>query len=309
MVLLTIQAATRDPRVFPNADEVIIDRTPNRHIAFGASEHRCLGSHLARAELQLAIEEWVRLIPDFSVDSDEPLLGQGRPGLAALAPARLADGERRVTASMKPAPFEYHAPTTVDEAVGLLAELGDEAKVLAGGQSLVPMLNLRLARFEHLVDIGRIDELRGIERRNGSLVVGAATRDAIIEHDPTVAAARTAARRRDAVHRALPDPQPRAPSAARWPTPTRPPSTPPWPSPSTPRSTSCRRPDRGRCRRRSSSTACGRRRWRTVSCCGRSPSRCGAAAAGSVSPSSPAVTATSPSPVRSPPSSSGRTTW
>jgi cytochrome P450 len=77
MVLLTIQAATRDPRVFPNADEVIIDRSPNRHIAFGASEHRCLGSHIARAELQLAIEEWVRLIPDFTVDSDQPLIAKG----------------------------------------------------------------------------------------------------------------------------------------------------------------------------------------------------------------------------------------
>jgi aerobic carbon-monoxide dehydrogenase medium subunit len=88
---------------------------------------------------------------------------------------------------MKPAPFDYHAPTTVAEAVGLLAELGDEAKVLAGGQSLVPMLNLRLARFGHLVDIGRIDELRGIERRNGHVVVGAATRDVVIEHDPVVA--------------------------------------------------------------------------------------------------------------------------
>ncbi len=77
MVLLTIQAATRDPRVFPDADEVIIDRTPNRHIAFGASEHRCLGSHLARTELQLAIEEWIRLIPEFSVDGDEPLMAKG----------------------------------------------------------------------------------------------------------------------------------------------------------------------------------------------------------------------------------------
>ena len=65
---------------------------------------------------------------------------------------------------MKPAPFDYHAPSTVEEAVGLLAELGDGAKVLAGGQSLVPMLALRLAVFDHLVDLGRIDELRGIER-------------------------------------------------------------------------------------------------------------------------------------------------
>ena len=67
MVLLSIQSATRDPRVFPDADQVIIDRRPNRHIAFGASAHRCLGSHLARAELQIAIEEWHRLIPEYRV--------------------------------------------------------------------------------------------------------------------------------------------------------------------------------------------------------------------------------------------------
>src|SRR5688500_493207 len=90
---------------------------------------------------------------------------------------------------MKPAPFEYHAPTGVDEAVGLLAELGDEAKVLAGGQSLIPMLALRLAVFEHLVDIGRIDGLRGIERRGDALWVGAATTDASVERSAEVAAA------------------------------------------------------------------------------------------------------------------------
>jgi carbon-monoxide dehydrogenase medium subunit len=88
---------------------------------------------------------------------------------------------------MKPAPFTYQAPTTVAEVVGALAELGDEAKVLAGGQSLVPMLNLRLARFEHLVDVGRVAELRGIERHNGDVVIGATTRDAVIEFDPTIA--------------------------------------------------------------------------------------------------------------------------
>ena len=54
---------------------------------------------------------------------------------------------------MKPAPFDYHAPTSVEEAVGLLSSLGDSAKLLAGGQSLVPMLALRLAIFEHLVDL------------------------------------------------------------------------------------------------------------------------------------------------------------
>ncbi len=89
---------------------------------------------------------------------------------------------------MKPAPFEYHAPATVDEAVALLAELGDEAKVLAGGQSLIPMLALRLAVFEHLVDIGRIDGLRGIERRGDAMWVGAATTDATVERSADVAA-------------------------------------------------------------------------------------------------------------------------
>ena len=90
---------------------------------------------------------------------------------------------------MKPAPFAYHAPRTGEEAVGLLAELGDEAKALAGGQSLVPMLSLRLAFFDHLVDVGRIDEIRGIEPRDGALWVGAGTTDAAVGRSPEVAAA------------------------------------------------------------------------------------------------------------------------
>lgn len=89
---------------------------------------------------------------------------------------------------MKPAPFEYHAPADTLDAVELLAELGEGAKVLAGGQSLIPMLALRLATFEHLVDIGRIPELVGIERRGASLWVGAATTDAAVEASSEVAA-------------------------------------------------------------------------------------------------------------------------
>ncbi len=88
---------------------------------------------------------------------------------------------------MKPAPFEYHRPGSVDEAVGLLADLGDDAKVLAGGQSLVPMLALRLAAFEHLVDIGRIEGLAGIERRDGHLRIGAGTTEAAVEQSAEVA--------------------------------------------------------------------------------------------------------------------------
>ena len=89
---------------------------------------------------------------------------------------------------MKPAPFEYHAPETVADAVGLLAEHGDDAKALAGGQSLVPMLALRLARFEHLVDLNRVGELTGVERRDGTLVVGAMTRQAALERPGPAAA-------------------------------------------------------------------------------------------------------------------------
>ena len=90
---------------------------------------------------------------------------------------------------MKAAPFQYHAPGRADEAAAALAELGDEAKVLAGGQSLIPLLALRLAAFEHLVDVGGIAELRGVERRDGALWVGAATTEATVERTPEVAAA------------------------------------------------------------------------------------------------------------------------
>lgn len=81
---------------------------------------------------------------------------------------------------MKPAAFEYHVPATSDEAVALLAEYGDEAKFIAGGQSLMPMLNLRLAVFEHLIDIGRLADLRGIEDRGDTVWIGAGTTQSTI---------------------------------------------------------------------------------------------------------------------------------
>ncbi|ROO85941.1 carbon-monoxide dehydrogenase medium subunit [Actinocorallia herbida] len=89
---------------------------------------------------------------------------------------------------MKPPPLSYHAPEDAAEAVGLLAELGDEAKVIAGGQSLVPMLALRLAVFGHLVDLRRVDGVRGIERRDGRVWIGAATTQAEVGRSETVAA-------------------------------------------------------------------------------------------------------------------------
>lgn len=90
---------------------------------------------------------------------------------------------------MKPAPFCYHAPESLENAVALLAEHGDEAKPLAGGQSLVPMLSLRLASFEHLVDLNRVASLSSIARTNGSLRIGAMVRQATAEHSPEVAGA------------------------------------------------------------------------------------------------------------------------
>jgi carbon-monoxide dehydrogenase medium subunit len=74
-----------------------------------------------------------------------------------------------------PAPFEYHRPASLAEATGLLAELGDDAHVLAGGHSLIPMMKLRMAAPEHLVDLQDIAELKGIAREGGEVVIGAMT--------------------------------------------------------------------------------------------------------------------------------------
>ena len=90
---------------------------------------------------------------------------------------------------MKPSPFNYHAPESVAEVTALLAEHGDSAKPLAGGQSLVPMLSLRLTQFEHLVDLNRVSSLATISRSNGHLRIGATVRQATAEHSAEVAAA------------------------------------------------------------------------------------------------------------------------
>ncbi len=82
---------------------------------------------------------------------------------------------------MKPPPFDYYAPTTLDEALRLKAELDPEASVLSGGQSLVPMMNMRLARPSALIDLNRISELASIRAENGSVSVGAMTRHRELE--------------------------------------------------------------------------------------------------------------------------------
>ena len=88
---------------------------------------------------------------------------------------------------MKAAPFAYHRADSVDGAVKLLAEYGDEAKILAGGQSLVAMLAMRLTHFENLVDISRVEELRSIDLVGDEVRIGAATPHAFVGMDDEVA--------------------------------------------------------------------------------------------------------------------------
>jgi aerobic carbon-monoxide dehydrogenase medium subunit len=85
-----------------------------------------------------------------------------------------------------PAAFEYIRATSADDAVAALAEHGDEAKVLAGGHSLLPLLRLRLADIGVLVDVSRLDELKGVREDGDSLAIGALTTHHAVVHDPLV---------------------------------------------------------------------------------------------------------------------------
>ena len=87
---------------------------------------------------------------------------------------------------MIPAAFDYVRPSTVDEAVQAVAAAGDDGKVLAGGQSLLPVLRLRLAYPETLIDLGRIGELRGVRDDGDAIVIGAMTTHDEVIHDPLV---------------------------------------------------------------------------------------------------------------------------
>src|SRR5262245_33335185 len=87
---------------------------------------------------------------------------------------------------MIPGPFAYHRAGSVDEALALLAERGDDAKLLAGGQSLSPLMRFRLANPAVLIDINPIAELRGLRLEDGDLVIGALTREMELERSPLV---------------------------------------------------------------------------------------------------------------------------
>ena len=189
----------------------------------------------------------------------------------------------------------------------MLSELGDETKVLAGGQSLVPMLSLRLASSTTW-STSAASTISGASSARREPADRRRTTDAAVERDAEVPARRPAAGPGDAAHRSLPDPQPG--HGGRLDRPRRPGGGVPG------RGAGARRRDGGRCRRRAhgpsprptSSPGSGRPRWPTTSCSPASRSRSGRAAAVSPSRSSPGATATSPSPARWSASSSTPTT-
>src|SRR2546428_1502044 len=87
---------------------------------------------------------------------------------------------------MIPPVFDYHAPASVADAIALLSRFGDSAKVISGGQSLLPLLKLRLGTAEHLVDIGRIPGLEYVREEGGYLRIGGRTRQAALERAEVV---------------------------------------------------------------------------------------------------------------------------
>jgi carbon-monoxide dehydrogenase medium subunit len=87
---------------------------------------------------------------------------------------------------MIPAPFDYHRPASLEEAIGLLTKHGAQAKLLSGGMSLLPTLKLRLGSFAHLVDINRIPGLDGIREEGGALRIGAMTRQSALERSELI---------------------------------------------------------------------------------------------------------------------------
>src|SRR4051794_28284895 len=99
-----------------------------------------------------------------------------------LDPARFERGRRMI-----PAKFDYMAPTSVEEALSALTEHGDDAKLMAGGQSLLPVLRMRLNAPEVVIDLGRIESLRGVRDDGDAIVIGAMTPHAVVGSDPLVA--------------------------------------------------------------------------------------------------------------------------
>jgi carbon-monoxide dehydrogenase medium subunit len=122
------------------------------------------------------------IVPTISAESLRVALRKAGRGLETSRTRLLQKG----TTTMIPATFEYHAPGSISEATALLTRLGDDAKVLSGGQSLIPLMKLRLASPRHIVDIGGIPGLDGIREAEGVLRIGALTRESDLEESALV---------------------------------------------------------------------------------------------------------------------------
>jgi cytochrome P450 len=90
MVYGLVSGANRDPRAYEQAGEFVIDRKRNHHMGFANGPHRCLGAHLARREMALAVQEWLRAIPDFHVATDDELVERGGGSMMTLTRLPLA---------------------------------------------------------------------------------------------------------------------------------------------------------------------------------------------------------------------------
>ena len=110
---------------------------------------------------------------------------------------------------MIPVQFDYLAPTTVEEALSALAEHGDDAKIMAGGQSLLPVLRMRLNAPEMVIDLGKIESLRGVRDDGDAIVIGAMTPHSEVALRPAGRRARRAAHQGGRAPGRRPDPAPR----------------------------------------------------------------------------------------------------
>ena len=155
-----------------------------RQIALVArSQPRDLGVQIARWSL-LRLREYLVRTGAVSALSLESLRSALRRGGLSLKVIRT--GIARKGTTMIPAAFEYHVPTSIGEATALLAKHGEDAKVLSGGQSLIPLMKLRLASPRHLIDINRIPDLAYIREAEGVLKIGALTRESDLEESDLI---------------------------------------------------------------------------------------------------------------------------
>ena len=125
MVMGLVSAANRDPRHYADADEFRLDRTGTHHFGFAGGPHRCLGAHLARREMLIAVEEWHAAIPHYRIDSDEPLQERGGQLAAAVAAARRGTSptKRRTTHEADDRRGDVHRPRPLLHARTRPAEL------------------------------------------------------------------------------------------------------------------------------------------------------------------------------------------